>query len=323
MRCVPSSERTGRQGGVALAALLLAAASVAVVGCRPRPAAAPAEVQPTIPDTGAGGTIARGSVIYAAYCAGCHGVDGMGGGPVATMLGLHAANLRSPALQALSDDALVARVLTGEPLDIPDRRNPVSEDLQVDALVAYVPTLGQQNWEQLRVGRVVYESECAPCHGVYGYGEGALAGLTVRRPADLQDARRRYTDAALAEVAEQGIGAMPPSDVTFAPVEQRALVAYVRHLSRGYRLYDTYCAGCHGDDGAGLPAEDVMLPAVQAPPLRGDTLARLSPGELRTQVQHMLARERGRMPHFRGVLDAPELHAVFAYLRTGDGGSAR
>jgi mono/diheme cytochrome c family protein len=93
-------------------------------------------------------------------------------------------------------------------------------------------------------------------------------------------------------------------------------VAYVRHLSKGYRLYDTYCAACHGDDGQGVHPEDLLPPATAAPHLGADTVARLGPQATRAKILHMLQRESGRMPHFRDSLTEAQLHDVVAYLRT-------
>ena len=301
--------------GASLAAcglLLLAAA------CRPpasrgahAPSAAPAP-RPTADQ------VARGAVLYAAYCAGCHGSDARGGGPVARAIGVSAPDLRAPGLlDGASDRELVDRLLHGAPLRTSRPRSPVADELQVDALAVYIPTLSTSNWETLRVGRITFESACAPCHGAYGDGEGVLGAQDSPPPADLERSRARYTDAALGTISIQGVGNMPPAIDRLDPPQVRALVAYVRHLSRGYRLYDTYCASCHGDDGRGVAAEDRLPPAVPAPVLSARTAERLGPARYRDAILHMLRREQGLMPHFRETLDAEQLGAIVAYLRSG------
>jgi mono/diheme cytochrome c family protein len=128
-------------------------------------------------------------------------------------------------------------------------------------------------------------------------------------------ARERYTDPALARIAVDGVGTMPPLADTFEPGELRALVAYVRHLSKGYRLYDTYCASCHGDDGRGVHPEDLLPPSMPAPHIDAETVKRLGPAETRAKVLHMLRRESGRMPHFQDTLTEAQLRDIVAYLR--------
>jgi len=260
--------------------------------------------------------VARGATLYAGYCAGCHGADGTGHGPVAAMLRLRPANLRDPAVLAAAAAELVRALLGDEPLPTAPRRSVVAEELEVNALLEYLPTLSTRNWPRVRAGRFAYESACAPCHGTYGTGEGVLGSLGDRPPANLHEAGAHDTDAGLDGVMRQGVRYMPPMGDVLPPAERRAIAAYVRVLSPGYRTYDTYCAGCHGDDGRGVDAEDLAAPAVAGPPIDSASLA-LDPGVRQTRVLHMLRRERGLMPHFRDTLEEPELRDILAYLRSG------
>ncbi len=292
--------------------LMVTSTVLAMAACRPvvrgpKRAAAPPSA------------VARGATLYAAYCAGCHGPTGRGGGPVAAVLDISPTNLRAPGLfEANGDDAIVDRLVRGTPLRTSPRRNAIAENLEADAIAGYLPTLSYANWELLRAGRFVFEGACAPCHGAYGQGEGVLGALNNPPPPNLMTARERYTDRALQAIAIDGVGTMPPLADTFEPGELRALIAYVRHLSKGYRLYDTYCAACHGDDGRGVHPEDLLPPATEAPVIGADTVARLGPQATRAEVLHMLRRESGRMPHFQDTLTAGQLHDIVAYLRHGE-----
>jgi mono/diheme cytochrome c family protein len=284
---------TPRGGWIAGAVVLLAAA------CRP----------PSVPSVTAApvlvpGPIERGAVTYAAYCAGCHGPRGTGDGSFARTLGLPAANLRAAKVRSASDAALIARLMRGTPIVVPSERAELAETRDVDALVEYLPRLAATDWDVLRAGRLVYEGACAPCHGAYGRAEDAVAyWLGV---PDLVTVRDRLSDAALARISESGTGLMPPLYNAFDRGELRALIAYIRHLSDGFQVYDTHCAACHGDDGQGQYSEDAIPPATAAPPLRGPYP--------RAALVHMLRRERGVMPHFR-ELDERRIRDVVAYLR--------
>lgn len=303
--------RSGARGAVT--ALVMGGVALLGAACRPpAPGAPPKPATQQVADW----SVARGAVLYASYCGGCHGPHGGGDGPVAGVIDIRPADLRAPGLlDRNSDDDIVARLLRGEPLRSTPRRNAVAEDLETEAITAYLPTLSRTDWELLRAGRFVFEGACAPCHGAYGQGEGVLGATNDPPPANLMTARERYTDRGLERVAIDGVGTMPPLADTFEPGELRALVAYVRHLSKSYRLYDTYCAACHGDDGRGVHPEDLLPPAVEAPVIGAETVKRLGPTATRRKVLHMLQREAGRMPHFQDTLTEAQLRDILAYLR--------
>jgi mono/diheme cytochrome c family protein len=282
--------------------LTIAAIVVALavgIGCRPLPGRVPTP-RPVPAD------LARGASAYDAYCAGCHGADGAGTGAFAVRLGLRPADLRAPALASASDAALLERLRRGTPLEVRPLEERSAEARAVDALADYLPRLARVDADKLRAGRVVYEQGCAPCHGVYGRADGAIA-YWLGAP-DLIAARERYSDAQLARVSEAGIGQMPPLLGAFERGEMRALVAYIRHLSDGFAIYDSRCAACHGDDGQGVYSRDLVAPVTAAPPLENGPYPR-------ARLLAMLRRERGVMPHF-AALDEPTLRDVIAYVRT-------
>ncbi|MCC6849666.1 MAG: c-type cytochrome [Deltaproteobacteria bacterium] len=290
--------------------LLVVVAAAAASACRApagRPAGTRARAHPAVARQAA--EIARGEVAYAAYCASCHGARRDGRGALAAALDLRPTDLRAPALWAARDDALVARLARGTPLPVPGGAAAPELERDAGAVAAYVAGLGRADWNLLRAGRVVYEESCAACHGPYGRAEGAIARW-LGAP-DLLVVRERVSDRSLARIADAGIRAMPPLRGGFDAVERRALVAYVRHLSDGFRVYDGYCADCHGDDGEGAYTDELVPPASPAP-----TIAGRYP---RAVLLHMLERGRGIMPHFRDILDEARLRDVVAYLRAAAG----
>lgn len=302
-----------RLGWTMAVATMVAGTAGLLMACRPPATHGPKHPVVSAPTPA---PVARGAVLYAAYCAGCHGPAGHGDGPVAEVIDIRPANLRTPGLlDQNGDDAVIERLLHGTPLRSSPRRNAVAEDLETDAIAGYLSTLSTGNWELLRAGRFVFEGACAPCHGAYGQGEGVLGATNNPPPPSLLTARERYTDQALGAIAVSGVGTMPPMADTFEPGELRALIEYVRHLSKGYRLYDTYCAACHGDDGRGVHPEDLLPPAMKAPVIGADTVARLGADGTRAKVLHMLRRESGRMPHFQDTLTDAQLRDILAYLR--------
>jgi mono/diheme cytochrome c family protein len=296
---------SSRRRVASAAALVLVALSASA--CRPPLASRPG--QPTSHEA----AVARGAALYAGYCAGCHGADGSGDGPVAAVLNIEPTDLRAPGLlSGNTTDALVQRLLSGEPLRTSEMPRDLTEERQVTALDHWVRHLRDHDWDAVRAGRLLYERACVACHGVYGDGVGVL--IPARPPADVRAAQARLTDGALAAIVRKGSGEMPPTPL--GAHEMPPLIAYLRVLSPAYQLYGTYCAACHGDDGRGVHPEDRLAPATAAPRIDTARFARLAPAARRRRLLHMFRREQGLMPHFQGLLGADEIRDIITYLRS-------
>ncbi len=74
----------------------------------------------------------------------------------------------------------------------------------------------------------------------------------------------------IAEVAQRS--GIPASTLRF--YEAEGLLSPSERSEAGYRLYDTYCAACHGDDGRGVHPEDLLPPATKAPVIGAATVTR-------------------------------------------------
>jgi ubiquinol-cytochrome c reductase cytochrome c subunit len=124
--------------------------------------------------------IDRGHQLYDTGCVSCHGVDG---GGVVTPDG----ETRGPSLQNAGEAATYYQLSTGRmPLadvnETPARKRPAYNDNEIDALVAYVGSLGNgpalphvdTNGADVAAGGELFRANCAPCHSAAGAG-GALS----------------------------------------------------------------------------------------------------------------------------------------------------
>ncbi len=99
------------------------------------------------------------------------------------------------------------------------------------------------------------------------------------------------------------------ADTAAAAKLQNPLLPTTAVLKTGARHYRIMCSTCHGADGdpTSAPINDFLA----APPLNDVNVTALSDG----QIQHIVARGRGRMPGFSAQIPLPDRWAVVHYLR--------
>ncbi len=129
---------------------------------------------------------ARGESIYVEKCAPCHGDSGLGDGPDADGLPNPVTAIGSLELsrQATPTDWYLM-VANGNI----QRYMPPFKSLSVPQrwdVIAYVFSLSTSE-EELSRGKVVYQEQCAACHGELGQGDGPEAGELATSPVDFTD----------------------------------------------------------------------------------------------------------------------------------------
>lgn len=195
------------RGGALLVLTLALVASVSVVW-------GPARAQEVAP-------IERGRELFNASCSTCHGSEGGG-----SELG--------PSLVGVGAASADFQLGTGRmPLADPDlqgvRKPPAFSPPDIDALVAYVATLGEgppipevdPDAGELSLGQELFSSNCAPCHG--STGTGGVVGSGALAPS-----LHRSEPVQVAEAIITGPGQMPVFG--FTEDERNSVLAYVEHV---------------------------------------------------------------------------------------------
>ncbi len=202
-------------GYVAVSGAIIAALAVAGVAVG---ASAPSQD----PVVGPAVTVAaRGEGLFLTSCASCHGMQGAGtaNGP----------DIRS-AGAALADFVLrTGRMPLADPAAPMERGTPQFDDVDIQALVAYVASLGQGpaipdvvvTGAETSRGRALFVANCAACHGPAG-GGGAVGGGFIAPALTSAD------PTTVGEAVVTGPGPMPR--FSFSPTELNDLAGYVQFL---------------------------------------------------------------------------------------------
>jgi ubiquinol-cytochrome c reductase cytochrome c subunit len=173
--------------------------------------------------------VERGRELYETGCSSCHGADGRGV--------VEDGRERGPSLENAGEAAAYYYLSTGRmPLgnseEQPERTDPAYSPDEIDALVAYVGTLGDgpevptvdPDRGDLALGGEVFRANCQACHGASGSGGALSYGRAAPRlgPA---------TPTEVAAAVRVGPGEMPvfgPDIIN--PNELDSLVRYVDYL---------------------------------------------------------------------------------------------
>jgi ubiquinol-cytochrome c reductase cytochrome c subunit len=175
------------------------------------------------------GTVAQGRALYRTGCISCHGPNGRG-----VRLGREE---RGPSLVDAGEAGAYYFLSTGrmplnDPDETPHRKDPAYSPAQIDALVAYVASLGSGpalpdvdvRGADVAQGGRVFRGNCQACHSASGSG-GALNYGRAAPPL------RQSTPEQVAAAVRSGPGQMPTFGRKEVPKDQLDdVVAYVQYL---------------------------------------------------------------------------------------------
>ncbi len=174
--------------------------------------------------------VERGRQLFLTGCSSCHGVTG---GGVRTRNG----QFRGPSLRDAGEASAYYYLTTGrmplpDPGLPPERKDPAYSPAEIEALVAYVGSLGDgpkvpdvdPDQGNPARGGVLFRQNCAPCHSATGAG-GALS--YGRSAPTLSESEPLQVGTAV----RTGPGQMPRfGRDTLSDAELDSVAAYVRYL---------------------------------------------------------------------------------------------
>ena len=186
----------------------------------------------------------EGYRIFKTNCFVCHGTDGSGNGPLASMLSTAPADLTSKGKMGQRSDRDLFRIIEGTAA-----HGQVSSDMpkwkfslphtQINSLVTYIRYLHASKYtvsgNPLK-GKQVYDDNCTICHGTGGKGNGTLTEFYDMQPADHTDAEsmnKISNEKMYYLIADGTAGAklMPGWKDTLSVKEIKDAISYIRLLS--------------------------------------------------------------------------------------------
>lgn len=179
--------------------------------------------------------VERGAALFQYSCTSCHGTDGVGTDVGPSLIGVGAA--------AADFQLSTGRMPLADPDDPSRRKNPGFDQPDIDALVAYVASLGPGPAvpdvdlanADVAAGGVAYRANCAACHNAAGSGGALSYGKAAPNLF-------RATPTQVVEAMRTGPGQMPVFGANeLGPASEDDIAAYVTQVLQ------------HPDNRGGLP----------------------------------------------------------------------
>jgi len=219
MADVPSSRRrVGSVGWVVAGTLIVAAGLTAVQQAQARTVSRPAQA-------GDASLVSAGRQLYLVGCSSCHGAEAEGTDQAPTLVGVGAAS----ADFYLTTGRMPAAYPEGYQST---RKEPAYNHDEIEALVAYVASLGEGpaipevdlDGASLSRGGVLFRSNCAACHQAAGKGGALSYGKNA-------PSLSKATPTQVVEAMRIGPGQMPVFDPRqLSPQDANDIASYIDYL---------------------------------------------------------------------------------------------
>lgn len=171
----------------------------------------------------------RGSLVYRAYCLGCHGETGDGTARATKLYGVARLKIGPMSRADYQEIVLVGGEALGKSPYMPPWRDELSKE-QIEDVVTYLSVINNPVFR----GQAVFKTRCILCHGTKGDGKGRASHLYNPPPADLtrSDKNDQYKEMIIT-LGGEAMGRspnMPMWGQQLTPQEIKDTVAYLKTL---------------------------------------------------------------------------------------------
>jgi mono/diheme cytochrome c family protein len=149
----------------------------------------------------------------------------------------------------------------GQPAGMPDEQAVAPMKLELMTIKLHNPI--EPTPENLAHGQHLFETDCTPCHGMKGKGDGTVVHLLQHKPANLMTGvSKNLPDGYIYGYIRNGGIWMPAYDDAMSSKERWQVVVYLRALQREYGEAEASAGGAAtgaapsaaGEAGGGQPA---------------------------------------------------------------------
>lgn len=171
-------------------------------------------------------------------------------------------------------------------------------------------------------GKVIYQQECASCHGADGKGAGTASSTTSH--SVIKESEAAFTTSLVNwydAITNHATNSTMPDFAGVVDERDRWDISAYLYLinlpdgsvTKGRDLYETFCTTCHGEMGKG-DGENAAGLSIQPPDFTFERI--LSPRSDQELTNIVLNGSSGVMPGFSAMLVDEDARAVVSYIRS-------
>ncbi len=148
----------------------------------------------------------------------------------------------------------------GQPDGLPGADDQAAPEMKLEAMTVKMHNPLQPTTENLKHGQQLFLTNCSPCHGPSGAGDGSVVHLLLHKPANLMTGvSKNLPDGYIYGYIRNGGIWMPSYDDAMSSTERWQVVTYLRNLQANYQDAQA-SAGAASPDAAGA-ASGAAAPA--------------------------------------------------------------
>ena len=124
----------------------------------------------------------------------------------------------------------------GQPDGLPGGADQAVPEMKLEAMTVKMHNPLQPTTETLKRGQQLFLTNCSPCHGPMGTGNGTVVHLLLHKPANLMTGvSKNLPDGYIYGYIRDGGIWMPSYDDAMSSTERWQVVTYLRNLQQNYQ----------------------------------------------------------------------------------------
>ena len=150
----------------------------------------------------------------------------------------------------------------GQPEGLPGADDKAAPQMKLEAMTVKMHNPLQPTTENLKHGEQLFLTNCWPCHGPTGTGDGTVVHLLLHKPANLMTGvSKNLPDGYIYGYIRNGGIWMPSYNDAMSSNERWQVVTYLRNLQENYQGAQASAAPTGSSDAASAPSGDATAPA--------------------------------------------------------------